>query len=164
MTWKCIKLFIRPSQRLLPGEACSFILNPTPSICWINSSHLSAQHFSCQPGPTLCSFLFSFAAFLSSTLQNLPNSSRYPCSTAAPHHCAFGGIFQTSLPPSHLHIFLPQVCPRCCPSRSPRRPRSPRCGWSPCWRTCSSTQHHQQPQATADTGPSRGGELDLQSF
>lgn len=53
-----------------------------------------------------------------------------------------------------------QVCPRCCPSWSPRRSRSPRCRWSPSWGPSRPTQHLQQPQATADTGPSRGGELD----
>lgn len=144
-------------------SGCSHEKLVLSSICWINSSHLSAHRFLVRQARP--SVVFSLALQLSSLL---------PCkiSPTLLAICAppllrsitlFGVIFQTSLLPSHLHIFLPQVCPRCCPSRSPRRSRSPRCGWSPRWRTSSSTQHHQQPQATADTGPSRGGELDVAS-
>lgn len=72
--------------------------------------------------------------------------------------CVVSGMsLLSSTPPP----WFPKVCPRCCSSRSSRRPRSSGCRWSSCC-PFRSTQHLQQPQATADAGPSGGGEPAVQ--
>uniref|UniRef100_A0A674MNM1 Vesicle associated membrane protein 1b n=1 Tax=Takifugu rubripes TaxID=31033 RepID=A0A674MNM1_TAKRU len=54
------------------------------------------------------------------------------------------------------------VCPRFCPSWSPRCSRSSWCRWYQRW-SSTPTQYLQQPQATADAGPGGRGELVLGS-
>lgn len=85
-------------------------------------------------------------SLLAMNMRHLVDNNLTPLPLMAFHH--------SPRPPS-------QVCPRCCPSWSPRRSWSSWCRWSPCWPTCRSTQYHQQPQATTDTGTSRRGEQDL---